>query len=124
MDEKLSELEKLFFAAVQDKPSAREKMANLLDSLDVSHEEDRIKIDVLSEIVQWSGQQWLESLYNIASEGDSDAWYIIAFCEFYGLVGIRNLRQAVRCLLRCKDHEDANRFGHDHNDTFMSLQGM
>ena len=44
MYEKLSELAEFFRAAVQDKPSAREKMGNLLDSLDVSRKKDRIAV--------------------------------------------------------------------------------
>ena len=121
MCKELSKLEKLFYAAVQDKSSAREKMENLLDSLDVSREEDRETIDCLSEIAQRSGQQWFESIHDIAEKGVSDAWYIMAFCEFYGLAGAGSQRRAALCLMRCKDHEDANRFWYDHDDIFSIL---
>ena len=123
MYEKLSELAEFFRAAVQDKPSAREKMGNLLDSLDVSCEEDRMKIDFLSEIAQWIGQQWAKSIMDIALEEAPDACYIMAFCEFYDLAGMGegNLRRAAMYLMKCKGHEDANRFLSDHSDTFYSI---
>lgn len=122
MDEKLSRLEALFYAAVQDEPSAREKIANLLDSLDVSREEDRMKIDCLSEIAQRSVQYELEAINDIAAEGVSDAWYIMAFCEFYDLTGEGYLKFAAKYLMRCKDHEDAKRFAYDHGYAFSALQ--
>ena len=121
MYENLSELAELFRAAVQDKPSAREKMGNLLDSLDVSREEDRMKIDFFSEIAQWIGQQWAKSIMDIALEEVPDACYIMAFCEFYGLAGMGSLRRAAMYLMKCKGHEDANRFLSDHSDTFYSI---
>lgn len=123
MYEKLSELAEFFRAAVQDKPSAREKMGNLLDSLDVSREEDRMKIDFLSEIAQWIGEKWVESIKDIALEEVPDACYIMAFCEFYDLAGMGegNLRRAAMYLMKCKGHEDANRFLSDHSDTFYSI---
>ena len=123
MYEKLSELAEFFRAAVQDKPSAREKMGNLLDSLDVSREEDRMKIDFLSEIAQWIGQQWAKSIMDIALEEVPDACYIMAFCEFYDLAGMGegNLRRAAMYLMKCKGHEDAIRFLSDHSDTFYSI---
>lgn len=123
MYEKLSEFAELFRAAVQDKPFAREKMGNLLDSLDVSCEEDRMKIDFLSEIAQWIGQQWAKSIMDIALEEAPDACYIMAFCEFYDLAGMGegNLRRAAMYLMKCKGHEDANRFLSDHSDTFYSI---
>lgn len=117
----LEELIELFYAAVQNKPSAREKIVNLLDSLDVSREEDRETIDYLSEIAQRSGQQWYESIYDIAKEGVSDAWYIMAFCEFYGFAGAGSYRRAALCLMHCEDHEDANHFWYDHDDIFSIL---
>lgn len=127
MCEELRELEELFYAAIQDKPSAREKMGNLLDSLDVSREEDRMKIDFLSEIAQWIGEKWVESIKDIALEEVPDACYIMAFCEFYGLAGMGSLRRAAMYLMKCKGHEDATRFGYDHGDTFCrtvyELQG-
>ena len=127
MYEKLSEFAELFRAAVQDKPFAREKMGNLLDSLDVSCEEDRMKIDFLSEIAQWIGEKWVESIKDIALEEVPDACYIMAFCEFYGLAGMGSLRRAAMYLMKCKGHEDATRFGYDHGDTFCrtvyELQG-
>lgn len=127
MYEKLSELADLFRAAVQDKLSAREKMGNLLDSLDVSREEDRKKIDSLSAIAQWIGQQWVESIKDIALEEVPDACYIMAFCEFYNFAGMGSLRRAAMYLMKCKGHEDATRFGYDHGDTFCrtvyELQG-
>ena len=123
MYEKLSELAEFFRAAVQDKPSAREKMGNLLDSLDVSREEDRMKIDFLSAIAQWIGQQWAKSIMDIALEEVPDACYIMAFCEFYDLAGMGegNLRRAAMYLMKCKGHEDAIRFLSDHSDTFYSI---
>ena len=123
MYEKLSELAEFFRAAVQDKPSAREKMGNLLDSLDVSREEDRMKIDFLSEIAQWIGEQWAKSIIDIALEEVPDACYIMAFCEFYDLagMGMGNLRRATMYLMKCKGHEDAIRFLSDHSDTFYSI---
>ena len=123
MYEKLSELAEFFRAAVQDKPSAREKMGNLLDSLDVSCEEDRMKIHLLSAIAQWNGQDWVKSIMDIALEEVPDACYIMAFCEFYDLagMGMGNLRRATMYLMKCKGHEDAIRFLSDHSDTFYSI---
>jgi len=117
------ELRELFCAAIQDKPSAREKMENLLDSLDVSREEDRMKIDRLSEIVRRIGRQWVKSIIDVALEEVPDACYIMAFCEFYDLagMGMGNLRRAAMYLMKCKGHEDATRFLNDHSDTFYSI---